>query len=592
MPDPQLLDDILAGLDGVESPAIAVLGDGSAELLDALGAARSDLIVHRYDVEQSNDALHTQLCADGRFDAIIDATRDTGGRPGRFRGTLSHLRAGGLWVVADLRPADAEAELGYEHDFWPYLCEVLDRRDPDRVGGGWRERDPANLAESTGRIIRGDRHIVIVNRLEVLAKLRERQMNELAATTPEIGRLVSTTPAATLESRARIFANDPVVLTDNKESYTAPPLAIREYSSPLCVSGGIAIKDHLLLPETFRHNQYSRLTHTIATSRTHYFATMPPIDRTTDLEGTYFYLDNEYRSHFGHFLSEQISRLWALPLIRERYGDVKILMSHRQGKDRPADWELEFLSTYDVRPQDVVSFTEREAVRVERLIGCTPMYSMPDYVHPGIADVWTRIGDRLEARASDRDYPERVFLSRGPDTIRPCHNADEVERRFNDAGFVSVLPEQLPLPDQVALFRRARMLAGYAGSAMLGMLYRTEPVTGILVGPDSYRVNNESLVAAVRGNTLVHVVSVGDFQHPPDGWSWDAFYGGFSVDWDREGRYLDHVLGQLDAPQPDFELPRRLVSRDVRVKEAAVRWVKPRVPSSMWNGLKRLDRRR
>jgi len=50
-----------------------------------------------------------------------------------------------------------------------------------------------------------------------------------------------------------------------------------------------------------------------------------------------------------------------------------------------------------------------QPVRVERLLGPTPLYSMPYYVHPHITATWDRIGAYLRNQAPDRDYPRRIF---------------------------------------------------------------------------------------------------------------------------------------------------------------------------------------
>ena len=52
-------------------------------------------------------------------------------------------------------------------------------------------------------------------------------------------------------------------------------------------------------------------------------------------------------------------------------------------------------------------------------------------------------------------------------------NVDRIEAMAAVAGFSIVYPEQLSLPDQVALFRGARQIVGQYGSALHGTMFGT-----------------------------------------------------------------------------------------------------------------------
>jgi capsular polysaccharide biosynthesis protein len=182
---------------------------------------------------------------------------------------------------------------------------------------------------------------------------------------------------------------------------------------------------------------------------------------------------------------------------------------------------------------------------VEELIGATPMLSMPKYIHPDIAHLWRTIGDRLAAQAPERDYPERIFLTRKPGTIRECHNREEVEDRFRREGFCVIRPETLPLPEQVQMFRRAEVIAGFGGSGMFNMMFRTEPATVIVIRPSSYTSVNEYMISSVLGHRLIQIDSKPDVDHPQGRWTFDAFYSDFTFDFDREGRDLERALATL-----------------------------------------------
>jgi capsular polysaccharide biosynthesis protein len=172
--------------------------------------------------------------------------------------------------------------------------------------------------------------------------------------------------------------------------------------------------------------------------------------------------------------------------------------------------------------------------------------SMPDYIHPEIAHLWLRVGDQLAARAPERRYPKRIFITR-TDVLRPCHNREQVEDRFRREGFEVIRPELLPMAEQVQTFRQAEIIAGFGGSGLFNMMFRREPATVIIVQPRSYTSVNEYMISSVLGNVQYQVDSEPDIAHPPGGWTWDAFRSGFTFDFDNEGRELDRILSALDA---------------------------------------------
>jgi capsular polysaccharide biosynthesis protein len=172
------------------------------------------------------------------------------------------------------------------------------------------------------------------------------------------------------------------------------------------------------------------------------------------------------------------------------------------------------------------------------------MFSMPEYVHPDILGVWTRVGDALAARATLRPQDDRIFISRRI-AKRACRNAAEVEELFVRHGFTLVYPEDLPLADQVAMFRRADVIAGFAGSGLFNTCFVTEPTRVIQIGHEAYTANNEYLIASVLGHELVSVVTDLDRSEDDERRNVRRFQSSFTVDLAREGEFLRRVLASL-----------------------------------------------
>jgi capsular polysaccharide biosynthesis protein len=263
------------------------------------------------------------------------------------------------------------------------------------------------------------------------------------------------------------------------------------------------------------------------------------------LPGAYFHLDNEHRGYFGHALTEQVSRLWAWPQAKEQFPDLRVLVSLNRGRPL-AEWEVVLLEAAGI-DRRAVEVAERP-VRVDRLVAATPMLSMPNYVHPRITETWDAIGATMLSLAERRARPRRIFCSRRHEK-RPCLNRHDVEKLFSSYGFEVVFPEDHPLPEQVAMFHDAEVVAGFAGSGLFTAMFTDRPKHLVVIAPDTYGPTNEYLIASVRGHRLDEVVGTTP-KVLPEGvpgvradrpLSWP-----FSLDMATDGEWLREILAGLE----------------------------------------------
>ena len=526
----ELVAERLAGL---AQPRVAVLSDGAgARAVEAVRRRLPAASVTRFPAGGRAGTLHAQLAAAGPFDAVLDLTRRAGRRRRLLKNVFWHLRPGGCYIAArSARRLDVALE------------RLARTRAGEAVPARGKEQDEAALGDAIESVTRVGDHLVLVNRTAALAKVPEKQADRVLALRGTRDRVLHTEPGATFASRCTFSSNRERPAT-MPETLTAPPASLREYHDPVCLPGQVLTTGNLLLPETYRHNQRRRLTNRHTEELGPRFARVDAdLGAAPGLAGTYFYLDNENRGHFGHALTEQLALLWALPLAREHAGPVKAVMSVNKRRELQP-FELELFGAAGLAPEDLVLL--EEPTRVERLLAATPMFSMPHYVHPGVADVWRRTGDALAARATTEPQHDRVFISRRI-AKRSCRNASEVEELFVRHGFTLVFPEDLSLPDQVAMFRRARVVAGFAGSGLFNACFSPEPTTVIQIGHEAYTANNEYLIASVLGHDLVSVVSGIDRTPGEERRNVKRFQSSFTVDLEREGRFLREVLAGLDG---------------------------------------------
>lgn len=189
------------------------------------------------------------------------------------------------------------------------------------------------------------------------------------------------------------------------------------------------------------------------------------------LDGTWLY-GGHWIGHFGHFFTETVTTLWPDP---EDVGEVRGVVFHAYfGGDvgtKPWQAELMALTGYGDLPTVVV---DREPVLVDTLRLPSRSVVVNGWAHPGAAAVWDRIA--VAAGGPLPDGPRRAFLSRtsfnaglraeGKPTRSTADRDRALDEVFAAAGFAVVVPEQLPLVEQVRLAAGAEVLAGCAGTAL------------------------------------------------------------------------------------------------------------------------------
>ncbi len=286
--------------------------------------------------------------------------------------------------------------------------------------------------------------------------------------------------------------------------FAVPNLFLRSYADVVCWPGQMVTQGHVFLPDTYRHNQRRRLRNRFVEELAPEFGRPHGLSDPADLTGSYYYLDSEFRGHFGHALTEQVARFWGWSEAKRADAGLKALVAVNAERDELAPFETALLAAAGIEESDVELI--REPVRVERLVAATPMFSNPAYVHPEILQTWSELGRRLSAQARDRDYPARVFCSRreqtGPGAFsgarRECRNGKELEEVFAGNSFEIIYPEEYDLAIQARSFGQ-RSWPGSAGSALFNLIFSGSPKHVIVVSSESYTAKNEYVIASARG---------------------------------------------------------------------------------------------
>jgi capsular polysaccharide biosynthesis protein len=365
---------------------------------------------------------------------------------------------------------------------------------------------------------------------EVVSIVRDRAVPDLLEREPGRGRVLEARPAVSWRSRAEVRTSGPMELNPLPATYDAPALVRREWYDVVALPRQVVLSGDLLLPESFTTADGHRQRNPTVDKVDARLARRPRVPADLPrLEGRYLHLENVMPRHFGHALTETVSRFWAWE------PGLRALVFDETG-ELPG-WQRDLFEAAGIDDVRVAT----GPVRVETLVGCTPMFSRPSYVHPDLRATYDAVGAALQDRATLADLPARVFFTRRPGK-RSCRNAAEVEAVFTAAGYVVVHPEDHPLADQMAMVRAAESIGGFAGSGMFHLGFAGRPVHVVLVASEAYPCHNEYLMSALLGHRLDIVLCRPDVPRVDGAFTRESFHSDYTYDAARDGAFLAAAL--------------------------------------------------
>lgn len=461
-----------------------------------------------------------------------------------FQNLFLFLPPAGVYVVEETK-ATTIAKL----DDFPgeNIVELLNRLNIQRLSiDKAGQSDDVELARSIDTLTFGRNVAYIRKAGDHKIKLRERDANDILDKRfgSSWGSVVASEPGYEFDSATNVVSHG-AGPAKARRRIKVPDRFLRLYHNPVCDHRQRVSLGDYYLPDTFRHPLQSRLNHRELVDASPYVARIKPVGpaipsrQPRRLAGSHFYFDTEYPGHFGHVMTEVLGRYWGWQRAVQLAPDVKPLVSVDPGMADIPDYQKLIFEALDVPLSGLVVVQPGEPVQVERLYAATPGFAMPHYADKGLADVWAKIGDRLVRRGAES--PDMIFSSRRPQNIRSCLNVDEVEEFFAGLGFSVIYPEDHSLPDQVTMFSRARLIAGFGGSNMFCTMFAPR-TPKIIISGDSYTANNEQLISSVVGGDIHYVWGDSEVKHPSGGWTWPAFQSNFRLDLDRVEREVKHIV--------------------------------------------------
>ncbi|MBD3662884.1 FkbM family methyltransferase [Sulfitobacter aestuariivivens] len=228
----------------------------------------------------------------------------------------------------------------------------------------------------------------------------------------------------------------------------------------------------------------------------------PPANATATREGTWLW-GGVLWMHFGHFLVESTSRLWALNTLQDQIDGVLFVPKRPRNGTEVHEFQKEFIS---LLAPDMPVECIAEPTKVERLIvpgqgfGLGKMIAGTDAFRAAItADFATDIAP---------DGPEKLYISRSglPAGRGNLIGETELEAHLSAQGYAIYHPQNHSLTNQIATYKAAKHIIAAEGSALhlLAMVARpTQHVAIIVRRPSGATRNLEQHLQSFAGITPV-----------------------------------------------------------------------------------------
>ena len=161
--------------------------------------------------------------------------------------------------------------------------------------------------------------------------------------------------------------------------------------------------------------------------------------------------------HFGHFLLEQMNRLYG-GIGKQNH--LKFIFIDNRGIGAQ-NFVYEFMAAFGVNKNDVIILNQ--PTRFKRLY----IPSQTLNIKNANIDQKMPLGYREMANNLDGTTIERVYMSRTklPESMRTI-GEKKIQKIFEKNGYTIIYPETMTIAEQIAAVRNAKYLAGCAGTAM------------------------------------------------------------------------------------------------------------------------------
>lgn len=227
------------------------------------------------------------------------------------------------------------------------------------------------------------------------------------------------------------------------------------------------------------------------------------VDRTFSkkiLNGSYIY-GGPIVAHYGHFMTESISRLWYL-LEQDKKDWVLLFHGHEFSLRNP--FVKKVLSALPIAENRIIVLDS--AVQLTEVVIPLPSMINRGEIHEIHKKLPARVADTILDSPKNRQTDQPLYLSRSqlPVQSRKVLNEEKLEERLTNYNVKIIYPEELSFSEQVALFNKHRVIIGPLGSAHHTNLFSLNNLTQIYLCHSS-TMKNYYLIDQINNNFSYYI---------------------------------------------------------------------------------------
>ncbi|MBR1600396.1 MAG: glycosyltransferase family 61 protein [Alphaproteobacteria bacterium] len=204
--------------------------------------------------------------------------------------------------------------------------------------------------------------------------------------------------------------------------------------------------------------------------------------------------------HWGHFLLEYISRLWAVIKYPDKFKDIKIAYLPMRENDKIRGTFQEFLYLCGIKQEQLIAITHPMQCK-EILIPDSSSFN-PSATY---TDEYKIIINTVVDKAKNTNMDMKIF-----DNIYLSHNSlnnyysrdigeDNIEKLFESNGFQIINPEKMTLVEQIKIINSAKKIVSPLGTLSHNFLFANSTsqltIIGKYLGYSNYQMFVDSVIS-------------------------------------------------------------------------------------------------
>ncbi|URN99823.1 glycosyltransferase family 61 protein [Leclercia adecarboxylata] len=244
-----------------------------------------------------------------------------------------------------------------------------------------------------------------------------------------------------------------------------------------------------------------------------YFLSSEALESPTILYGDYYFIGSIHH-HFGHFLVEGLSRLWALKYIPDH---IKTKLKYIIYEDSIKPYALSLLEKFGINLSNIV-FSPKHAI-LQRIFVPDISYKTHHWGSEYQAEVYDTLMDLAENCKDNKNY---VYLSRANVPDRPLTNEHELEHKLKGIGFDIISPEKIGIEQQLSIMKSAKIIVGPVGSQMYLSAFSAQSTNVVICAPPNFYLPDDLLISSMKKlNLNVFFGTSIDFDKPKRHRAWE-----------------------------------------------------------------------